>query len=78
VELPTPPSKPISDRRLRFNRNELAGAFGDLGTDLPLVAAKPMVQRLIPSVRPMEASTFPPANFGLFHYTRSAEVANAD
>ena len=24
-------------RRIRFNRNELAGAFGDLGTDLPLL-----------------------------------------
>jgi hypothetical protein len=23
------------DRRLRFDRHELAGAFGDLGTDLP-------------------------------------------
>ncbi|UYZ59821.1 putative sulfate/molybdate transporter [Hymenobacter latericus] len=29
----TPPSRP----RLRFDRNELAGAFGDLGTDLPLL-----------------------------------------
>lgn len=29
----TPASRP----RLRFDRNELAGAFGDLGTDLPLL-----------------------------------------
>ncbi|GAB2940786.1 putative sulfate/molybdate transporter [Hymenobacter coalescens] len=29
----TPPAPP----RLRFDRNELAGAFGDLGTDLPLL-----------------------------------------
>ncbi|WP_045687464.1 putative sulfate/molybdate transporter [Hymenobacter sp. AT01-02] len=29
----TPPSRP----RIRFDRNELAGAFGDLGTDLPLL-----------------------------------------
>ncbi|AYA36138.1 transporter [Hymenobacter oligotrophus] len=29
----TSPSRP----RLRFDRNELAGAFGDLGTDLPLL-----------------------------------------
>ncbi|MBG8554289.1 putative sulfate/molybdate transporter [Hymenobacter guriensis] len=29
----TPPQRP----RLRFDRNELAGAFGDLGTDLPLL-----------------------------------------
>ncbi len=28
-----------ADRRLRFNRHELAGAFGDLGTDLPLITA---------------------------------------
>jgi MFS superfamily sulfate permease-like transporter len=28
-----PPARP----RLRFDRNELAGAFGDLGTDLPLL-----------------------------------------
>ncbi|UOQ78944.1 putative sulfate/molybdate transporter [Hymenobacter sp. 5516J-16] len=29
----TPPPRP----RIRFDRNELAGAFGDLGTDLPLL-----------------------------------------
>ncbi|MBC6991301.1 putative sulfate/molybdate transporter [Hymenobacter sp. BT491] len=29
----TPPLR----RRIRFDRNELAGAFGDLGTDLPLI-----------------------------------------
>jgi MFS superfamily sulfate permease-like transporter len=33
-------------RRLRFNRHELAGAFGDLGTDLPLVAAMIVAARL--------------------------------
>ena len=26
-------------RRLRFDRHELAGAFGDIGTDLPLIAS---------------------------------------
>jgi hypothetical protein len=33
----TPP--PIAEKRprLRFDRNELAGAFGDIGTDLPLI-----------------------------------------
>jgi MFS superfamily sulfate permease-like transporter len=35
-----------SDRKLRFDRNELAGAFGDLGTDLPLVAAMILAARL--------------------------------
>src|SRR6267154_1209355 len=33
-------------RRLRFDRHELAGAFGDLGTDLPLVAAMILASRL--------------------------------
>lgn len=30
----------------RFNRHELAGAFGDLGTDLPLIAAMIVVAKL--------------------------------
>jgi hypothetical protein len=30
--------KQIDDRKIRFDRNELAGAFGDIGTDLPLLA----------------------------------------
>jgi hypothetical protein len=32
--------------RLRFDRNELAGAFGDLGTDLPLVIGMILAARL--------------------------------
>jgi hypothetical protein len=28
---------PFRDPRVRFDRNELSGAFGDLGTDFPLV-----------------------------------------
>jgi MFS superfamily sulfate permease-like transporter len=32
-----PPSVASPPRRIRFDRNELAGAFGDLGTDLPLL-----------------------------------------
>lgn len=32
-----PPSVASAPRRIRFDRNELAGAFGDLGTDLPLL-----------------------------------------
>ena len=31
---------------IRFDRNELAGAFGDIGTDLPLVIAMILVARL--------------------------------
>ncbi|MBC6608705.1 transporter [Hymenobacter sp. BT188] len=31
------PSIAPAPRRIRFDRNELAGAFGDLGTDLPLL-----------------------------------------
>ena len=33
-------------RGLRFDRHELAGAFGDLGTDLPLVSAMILAARL--------------------------------
>jgi len=34
----SPPSATVNDRpRMRFDRNELAGAFGDIGTDLPLI-----------------------------------------
>jgi Molybdate transporter of MFS superfamily len=32
-----PDATPESRRRIRFDRNELAGAFGDIGTDLPLI-----------------------------------------
>ncbi|HET7012144.1 MAG TPA: putative sulfate/molybdate transporter [Anaerolineales bacterium] len=31
------PGSVVSTPRLRFDRNEFAGAFGDLGTDLPLI-----------------------------------------
>jgi hypothetical protein len=34
------------DRRLRFDRNELSGAFGDLGTDLPLIVGMVLVAGL--------------------------------
>lgn len=36
------PDTPLTTRppaRIRFDRNELAGSFGDIGTDLPLLAA---------------------------------------
>jgi hypothetical protein len=32
-----PMNPPETSRRVRFDRNELSGAFGDLGTDFPLV-----------------------------------------
>ncbi|TGE16148.1 transporter [Hymenobacter elongatus] len=35
--MPVPLTAPAPVRRIRFDRNELAGAFGDLGTDLPLL-----------------------------------------
>lgn len=35
--------------RLRFDRNELAGAFGDVGTDLPLLAGMILAARLDPA-----------------------------
>jgi len=36
-------------RRLRFDRNELAGAFGDIGTDLPLLVGVMLAARLNPA-----------------------------
>ena len=41
-------ANPASPKRptIRFDRNELAGAFGDIGTDLPLVVAMILVARL--------------------------------
>lgn len=34
----SPPPSTVKGRpRMRFDRNELAGAFGDIGTDLPLI-----------------------------------------
>ena len=33
-----PPDRPGG---IRFDRNELAGAFGDIGTDLPLIVTAP-------------------------------------
>ena len=37
VPAPDAPWHPVSSVALRFDRQELAGAFGDLGTDLPLL-----------------------------------------
>jgi xanthine/uracil permease len=36
-------------RPLRFDRNELAGAFGDLGTDVPLIVGMVLAARLDPA-----------------------------
>jgi hypothetical protein len=36
-------------RRLRFDRHELAGAFGDIGTDLPLIAGILLATKLDPA-----------------------------
>lgn len=44
----TTPSS-TSTARLRFNRHELAGAFGDLGTDLPLVIGMVVAAGLDPA-----------------------------
>lgn len=33
------PAEPRLHQRIRFDRNELAGSFGDIGTDLPLILA---------------------------------------
>lgn len=61
----TPPSReqthrtPSASRRLRFDRVELAGAFGDLGTLLPIVVGMIFINKLSPS------SVF--LAFGLFY-----------
>lgn len=45
VDSPAPPARP----RLRFDRNELAGAFGDLGTDVPLLLGMLIASGLDPA-----------------------------
>jgi sulfate permease, SulP family len=49
----------VESRRFRFDRVELAGAFGDLGTLLPIVVAMIFINKLSPS------SVF--LTFGLFY-----------
>jgi MFS superfamily sulfate permease-like transporter len=48
--LPAKPSNPGASARskgaIRFDRNELAGAFGDIGTDLPLIVGLVLVAKL--------------------------------
>ena len=47
---PTTPNPPqTDDRALRFDRVELAGAFGDLGTLLPIVVGMILINKLSPS-----------------------------
>jgi len=47
---PTTPSPPqTDDSALRFDRVELAGAFGDLGTLLPIVVGMILINKLSPS-----------------------------
>ena len=50
---------------MRFDRNELAGAFGDIGTDLPLIVGMLLAMRLAPGegFEPLVAGVF--AVFGL-------------
>ena len=35
--------------RIRFDRNELSGAFGDIGTDLPLIVGMILAAKLDPA-----------------------------
>ena len=35
--------------RIRFDRNELSGAFGDIGTDFPLIAGMILIANLNPA-----------------------------
>ena len=46
VSPPSAAAQPTALMARRFNRHELAGAFGDLGTDLPLIAAMIVVAKL--------------------------------
>jgi hypothetical protein len=39
----------LSERGFKFNRHELSGAFGDLGTMLPIVIGMILINRLNPS-----------------------------
>lgn len=43
---PRAATRPVAVVVRRFNRHELAGAFGDLGTDLPLIAAMIVAAKL--------------------------------
>ena len=36
-------------KTLRFNRNELSGSFGDIGTDLPLIVGMVVACKLDPA-----------------------------
>jgi len=49
AKLTTPNPPPTDDRDLRFDRVELAGAFGDLGTLLPIVVGMILINKLSPS-----------------------------
>ena len=55
------PSEPLRANRIRFDRNELAGSFGDVGTDLPLILA------MIPAAGLDTASVF--ILFGILQIT---------
>ena len=45
--MPQEGQRPVTNStRLRFDRNELSGAFGDIGTDLPLIAGMILVAGL--------------------------------
>ena len=58
---PTTPNPPqTDDSALRFDRVELAGAFGDLGTLLPIVVGMILINKLSPSTVLLA--------FGLFYF----------
>lgn len=46
TSLPSPVAIAEAQSRLRFNRQEWSGAFGDLGTDLPLIVGMILAARL--------------------------------
>src|SRR5438105_7456921 len=51
VTITSPPSEttPKREPRIRFDRNEFSGAFGDMGTDFPLIAGMILAAGLNPA-----------------------------
>jgi len=47
--MPTPATRETPAPRIRLDRNELSGAFGDIGTDFPLLVGMILVAKLDPA-----------------------------
>ena len=49
ITSPASEATPKHEPRIRFDRNELSGAFGDMGTDFPLIAGMILAAGLNPA-----------------------------